>query len=243
MADFSLFSVCVILFCGLLTGIINGVIGGGSLVSYVALTATGLPPTISASTNTVGVMMGNPAALITPFRHKDIQFKMWLPLALITAVGSVVGGLCLVLLPERVFEFFIPLLLLIAGVSVWIRPKRAIRATRNYFPLLFASGIYNGYFGPGQGILNLSILYRSTTYDAQTLVILKNYIITLSNFSVALVFVLSSKVVWFVVALLWISVGIGGWLSNYLTHRLDEKILRISLTLLATFSAAYFLLS
>ena len=241
MSDFSFITVCLIVFAGVITGVINGVIGGGSLISYLALTAAGLPPTVAASTNTVGVMMGNPAALITPFRNKLIQFRAWLPLALITASGSVLGGLLLVFLPERIFEFLVPVLLLIAGTSVWIRPRRSDSKPKLFRGLLFSSGLYNGYFGPGQGILNLSILYRSTSFEPKTLVILKNYIITLSNVAVALVFIVANKVMWVAVVLLWASVGLGGWLSNFLTHYLDEKILRISLTLLATISAAYFL--
>ena len=235
--------MCIVALAGVLTGVINGVIGGGSLVSYLALTATGLPPTVSASTNTVGVMMGNPAALITPFRKRQILFKVWFPLALVTAIGSVIGGLFLVFLPERIFEFLIPLLLIVAGTSVWVQPKRTDTQQKMFFPLLFSSGIYNGYFGPGQGILNLSILYRSTTYEPRTLVVLKNYIITLSNVSVAFVFILANKVIWSFVALLWVSVGLGGWLSHYLADYLNEKILRIALTALALLSAVYFIVS
>lgn len=228
---------------GVVTGVINGVIGGGSLVSYLALTTTGMSPVLAASTNTVGVMMGNPAALVSPFQRGLILFRLWLPLALITASGSVVGGLLLVSLPERVFESIIPLLLLIAGISVWIRPQRST-STRKYLqPLLFSSGVYNGYFGPGQGILNLSILYRTTSYDPHTLVILKNYIITVSNVAVSTVFILASKVLWLSVFVLWVSVGIGGFLSTFVANRLNEKILRISLTILAVFSSGYFLFS
>lgn len=243
MTDFSIATTLIVLLAGVLTGIINGVIGGGSLVSYVALTSTGLPPALSASTNTVGVMIGNPAALLSPLRRGEIQFKSWLPLAVITASGSVLGGVLLVSLPERIFEALIPVLLLIAGVSVWIRPRRSASKPFLFLPMLFSSGVYNGYFGPGQGILNLSILYRYRDYKPTTLVVLKNYIITLSNIAVACVFIISSKVMWSSVFLLWISVGLGGWLSNYLTTRLNEKILRMSLTLLAVTTSSYFLLS
>lgn len=241
MFELTLNTILIIVVAGVTTGIINGVVGGGSLVSYLALVTTGISPVLAASTNTVGVMSGNPAALITPFREKQIQFKPWLAYALITAVGSVIGGILLISLSERIFETLIPILLIIAGVSVWIQPRRGNSPSKLMQPLLFGSGIYNGYFGPGQGILNLSILYRTTSYDPGTLVILKNYIITLSNLAVSLVFILSLKVVWLAIPLLWISVGIGGWLSHFIARALNEKILRISLTSLAFCSSAYFI--
>jgi len=73
--------------------LINGVIGGGSLVSYLALTSVGVPPVFAASTNTVGVITGNPAALITPVLNKLVEFRKWFPFALVTLLGSTLGGI------------------------------------------------------------------------------------------------------------------------------------------------------
>ncbi len=241
MFDLSLTTFVVILIAGVVTGIINGVVGGGSLVSYLALTTAGISPVLAASTNTLGVMSGNPAALITPFREKKILFQAWFPFAFVTAVGSLIGGYLLVTLEERIFETLIPVLLIIAGTAVWIQPHRRRTSTKFMMPLLFGSGVYNGYFGPGQGILNLAILYRGTALEPSTLVILKNYIITASNVMVSLLFIVAGKVVWLVIPLLWISVGLGGWMSSKVTRRINEKILRISLTLLAFISSAYFI--
>lgn len=242
MDDISLLEALLVIAAGIITGIINGVIGGGSLVSYLALTSVGVPPVFAASTNTVGVITGNPAALITPVRNKLVQFRKWFPFALITLLGSLLGGMLLIALPEYVFEFLIPLLLLIAGSSVWIGLPRTAIKKKFSMPFLFLSGMYNGYFGPGQGILNLSILYRATTYNAATLVILKNYIITLSNIALSILFILSNRVIWSYALLLWISVFVGGWASFYVAKDLNEKILRIALSCLAFLSALYFLL-
>ncbi|MGA1247912.1 MAG: sulfite exporter TauE/SafE family protein [Candidatus Nanopelagicales bacterium] len=242
MDDISLLEALLVISAGIITGIINGLIGGGSLVSYLALTSVGVPPVFAASTNTVGVITGNPAALITPVRKRLVEFRKWFPFALITLLGSLLGGMLLITLPEYVFEFLIPILLLIAGSSVWIGLPRAAIKKKFSMPFLFLSGIYNGYFGPGQGILNLSILYRSTTYNAATLVILKNYIITLSNIALSLLFIVSNRVIWSYALLLWISVFVGGWASFYVAKDLNEKILRIALSCLAFLSALYFLL-
>lgn len=242
MDDISLLEALLVIAAGIITGIINGVIGGGSLVSYLALTSVGVPPVFAASTNTVGVITGNPAALLTPVRNKLVQFRKWFPFAFITLLGSTLGGILLITLPEDVFELMIPVLLLVAGISVWIPIPRTSTKKKFSMPFLFLSGIYNGYFGPGQGILNLSILYRSTTYDPTTLVILKNYIITLSNLAISILFVLSNRVEWSFVLLLWISVFVGGWASYYLAKDLNEKILRIALSFLAFLGALYFLL-
>ncbi|MFZ9309076.1 MAG: sulfite exporter TauE/SafE family protein [Candidatus Nanopelagicales bacterium] len=242
MDDISLLEALLVISAGIITGIINGLIGGGSLVSYLALTSVGVPPVLAASTNTVGVITGNPAALITPVRKRLVEFRKWFPFALITLLGSLLGGMLLITLPEYVFEFLIPLLLLIAGSSVWIGLPRTTIKKKFSMPFLFLSGIYNGYFGPGQGILNLSILYRSTTYNAATLVILKNYIITLSNIALSLLFIVSNRVIWSYALLLWISVFVGGWASFYVAKDLNEKILRIALSCLAFLSALYFLL-
>lgn len=240
MIELSLIHVVIIVIAGVITGIVNGVIGGGSLISYLSLTMLGMPPALAASTNTFGVITGNPAALITPYRRGHIQFRDWNKYAVVTAVGSVVGGALLVSLPERLFEFLIPVLLVIAGVSVWLQPHQDSRSTPYLKPLLIGSGIYNGYFGPGQGVLLLSILQRGTDLDVSSRIILKNYILTVSNISVSIVFILANRVVWSLIPLLWISIGIGGWLSTGVSQWVNERFLKLALTLLAGSSALYF---
>lgn len=242
MDDISLLEALLVIAAGIIAGIINGVIGGGSLVSYLALTSVGVPPVFAASTNTVGVITGNPAALITPVRNKLVEFRKWFPFALVTLLGSTLGGILLIKLPEVVFESLVPVLLIVAGTSVWIGLPRTATKKKYSMPFLFLSGMYNGYFGPGQGILNLSILYRATTYNAATLVILKNYIITMSNIAVSILFIFSNRVIWSYALLLWISVFVGGWASYYVAKDLNEKILRIALSCLAFLGALYFLI-
>ena len=93
MDDISLLEALLVIAAGIIAGIINGVIGGGSLVSYLALTSVGVPPVFAASTNTVGVITGNPAALITPVLNKLVEFRKWFPFALVTLLGSTLGGI------------------------------------------------------------------------------------------------------------------------------------------------------
>jgi len=238
--DLSLTTFLVISIAGVVTGIINGVVGGGSLVSYLALVTSGVPPALAASTNTVGVLSGNPSALIQPFLNKQIQFRAWIFFALATSLGSLLGGVLLITLSDKIFEAIVPLLLIVSGVSVWIQPKRKNSYSRLTLPLLFASGIYNGYFGPGQGILNLSILYRGTPLEIRSLVILKNYIITASNLTVSILFISTQQVEWIAIPLLLVSVGLGGWLSQSVAGRLSETKIRVLLSTLAGIAAAYF---
>lgn len=241
MFEVTLATFLLITIAGIATGIINGVIGGGSIISYLALVSSGVPPTLAASTNTVGVLTGNPSALIKPFQQKQIEFKAWLALAVATVVGTIAGGILLIALPDKIFETLVPLLLLVAGFSVWIQPTRRRKESKLLLPMLFCSGIYNGYFGPGQGILNISILFRGTTLQFSKLVVAKNYIITLSNLAVSILFVSTFKVEWIALPILWISVGLGGWFSQSISRRLNENALRLILTALSMVAAGYFI--
>jgi hypothetical protein len=48
-----------VLLTGLVVGLINGVVGGGSVVSYPVMLATGLNPIVATITNSVGVSSAN----------------------------------------------------------------------------------------------------------------------------------------------------------------------------------------
>jgi uncharacterized protein len=97
---------------GLLVGVINGMAGGASVISFPVLLATGISPVSAAVTNAVGVTPANFFALIA-IRHriKDLV-REYASLIVISTAGAVIGSIALLTLPPRVFEKLVPFLLL-----------------------------------------------------------------------------------------------------------------------------------
>lgn len=241
MFELSLVNISLLAGAATLTGIINGVIGGGSLVSYLALVGLGVPPVQAAVTNTIGVLPGNPAALLRSAKQSRVKYKEWSGLAVLTVIGSLTGGALLISLPEAIFVSLVPLLLLIASVSMFIPLKNSEKSNASLRSGLVIGGLYSGYFGPGQGIITLSLLYRWSNLVVTEIVACKNFIITISNFALSVVFVISDKVVWASLPFLMIFVALGGWIGGNIAETLNPKALRIAVAAAGVCAACYFI--
>ena len=72
-----LHDILVVGVAGLLAGLINGVVGGASLMTFPVLVATGLAPVQAAVTNTVGIGGANVFALIPHRTSMRWAFRAW----------------------------------------------------------------------------------------------------------------------------------------------------------------------
>lgn len=153
-------------------GSVNAVAGGGSLLTFPALLAAGVPPVIASATNTVALAPGAFAAAIG-YRKELVGHRRtaaWFAGA--AALGSLVGAYLLLSVPERFFRIIVPVLILSATLALLLQRRVAAfaRATEAapsrrrvaWVALGFAVvSIYGGYFAAGIGIVTLTLLALS----------------------------------------------------------------------------------
>ena len=104
----------VIAASGVAAGGINAVAGGGSLVSFPTLIALGVPPVSANITNTVALVPGYLGGALAQRRDLASYVSRLRALAVIAAVGGLVGSILLVRLPEDLFAALVPFLILAA---------------------------------------------------------------------------------------------------------------------------------
>ena len=151
-----------------LAGAINAAAGGGSLVSFPALIAVGYPPLLANVTNNIAVVPGYVAG-VWGYRERlrRGQGRRIVPLAAVSALGSITGvGLILVSL-QGDFEDIVPFLILAACALLVVRPaigrrlgKRAGSHERPGVVSLAGqtlAAVY-GYFGAALGVAVLALL-------------------------------------------------------------------------------------
>jgi uncharacterized membrane protein YfcA len=107
---------------GLITGVLNSVAGGGSLLSFPALLAFGYSPLVANVTNTVGVVPSSVGGAVGYRRELEGQARRWVLLAAICTAGSLLGAWLLLVLPESTFEAAVPALIGIASLLVLVQP-------------------------------------------------------------------------------------------------------------------------
>ena len=107
---------------GLVTGVINTVAGGGSLLSFPALLALGYPPLVANVTNTAGVFASSAGGALGYRRELAGQVRNWVPLAIVCTIGSLIGGTLLLTLPASSFEAAVPVLIATAALLTLVQP-------------------------------------------------------------------------------------------------------------------------
>ena len=197
---------------GILVGGINGMAGGASVISYPVLLATGMSPVSAAITNALGVTPANFFALIAVRHQMRAYFIEYKKLIMISIIGSTTGAILLLSVPPGIFEKMVPFLLLFASLSFLIKakPDRGARHALVEKIGIAASGLYCGYFGPGQGVMVIAVLARDIRRDPKSLNVAKNLIVGWTSAISNIIYIFSGRAEWpFVLALL-LGSSIGG---------------------------------
>jgi len=112
---------------GLVTGAVNTVAGGGSLLSFPALLALGYSPLVANVTNTLGVVPSSAGGVVGYRRELAGQGRNWVLLAAVCVVGGLLGAWLLLVLPASSFEAAVPLLIATAALLTLAQPWLARR--------------------------------------------------------------------------------------------------------------------
>ena len=236
-------------------GAINALAGGGTLITFPALVALGLPAVSANITNTIALSPGYIGGTLAQANDlKGQEKRLWL---LIPAgvVGGVIGGYLLLNTGEKLFSALVPFLILMASallaiqdpVKAWL--VRHAEQNKNHTPSekwamlpVGLAAIYGGYFGAGLSVIVLAVLGLVVEDTLTRLNALKQIIGFAVNFAAAIFFLFSGKVVWPVAIVMMVGALAGGALGGRLAGRVKPATLRwIVVTIGVIVSIIYFI--
>jgi uncharacterized membrane protein YfcA len=232
----------LIAIAGLFVGLINGMAGGGSVITFPVLLATGLSPVSASITNSLGVTPANFFALIS-IRHKVKELaREYAHLIWISIATSTLGAFALINVPPEVFEKIVPFLLLFATASLLIKvkPHRGKHHKNLEYLGIGGSGFYCGYFGPGQGVMVIAVLARDARRDPALVNSTKNLIVALTSLVSNIIYVFSGLAHWPYVIALFMGSAVGGTLGGRWATRMSPLFYR-GLVLITGFGASAWL--
>ncbi len=229
--------LAIFLLAGVGAGIANGIVGGGTFISFPTLLAMGVPALQANMTAAVGVV---PSYLggIRGFRaqlapHREL-IRSLLPS---TVLGAATGCALLLRGSPSQFQTVVPWLVGAATVLFALAPVITRRfahvkhthAGRRWslFAGIFVASAYGSYFGAGLGILLLAIMAISLPLDIYELQGLRNVLSIVINLLAAVVFVIHGDLAWGAVYMLLAGTLIGGWLGTLLIRRLSPTTVRV----------------
>lgn len=233
-------------------GAINAVASGGSFLSFPAMLGMGVPPIQANATNTVAIWPGQLTSVLK--LRNDLRRDM-LTIALIASVtGGVGGALLLLWLPQRVFLFILPwmilaatlLFLFSARISRWLRGKTAHpHIEKQVRPItllliLLPVCLYIGYFGAGGGLMIMAVLALLGMDDIHQLNGMKVLVACLSNFSAVVTFIVERAVIWHYCFVAMVAAGIGGYIGAHFARRMPQQAMRMLVLAVGFGVSAYF---
>jgi hypothetical protein len=232
-----LWRLTFVLIAGVGAGIVNGVAGGGTFITFPTLLATGVPALQANLSTTVGVVPSSLGSLRV-FRHQLAEHR-----ALITrllpacALGSAAGCALLFAGSPSLFRAIVPWLIgagtLLFALSPLITRRLAHIDTehparrRALYIGIFLTSVYGGYFGAGQGILLLAVMGLTLPLAIHEVQGLRNALSMIINSVAALIFLIHGHLAGTDVVALLIGTLIGGYLGALLIVRLSPTFVRV----------------
>jgi uncharacterized membrane protein YfcA len=226
-----------------LAGSVNAIAGGGTLLSFPAAIAWGLPSTIANATNSVALSPGSLASAWAYRRELRAEWRLALALAGPALVGGYLGALILRHTSQRLFDTLVPWLVLGATLLILVqgrfkRSAPALAAVPRVRPeatgarlaavmlCQLAVGIYGGYFGAAMGIVMLAFLAVVLPDDIQRRNALKNFLAVLINGTASVYFLAAGLVAGRAALLMMTGAITGGFVGGRLARRASAALVR-----------------
>lgn len=214
------FAICVALVClGGMSGFVNAIAGGGGLLTLPALMLLGLSPAQALATNKLQLVFGPIAALPNFFRAGLVLPGFAFSVSLFAFAGALAGACTVQMLDQAVLSWLVPALLVGPVLYVTLCPcPDEIGRARLAHPLFAALvgtalGFYDGFFGPGGGLLWMTALISLAGLNIRQAAANANVFAFASTAAGLLMFAAGGQIVVWVGLLMGVGQLLGGWLG------------------------------
>jgi len=254
--------LALVVVSALIAGVMNAIAGGGTLVTFPALIALGVPPINANATSTVALWPGAVGSM-WGYRRELRGSRPWaLGFAVPSLLGGGLGAWLLLRTPAERFADLVPWLVL--GATVLFMAQRpvmrwlasaatpspdqdAVLTSRtpptSMLVYQFLVGIYGGYFGAGVGILMLAALGFMGLHNIHRMNGLKNWGGLCMNAVAATMFAFSSLVNWPVALAMAVGAISGGYLGSRTAQRIPQDLVRAAVVGIGLISGLLLFLS
>lgn len=245
----SVFDAILLFLAGFLSGAANAVAGGGTFITFGAMTLVGLPPIVANATSSVTQFPGyitSTLAYAADIRH---FWRRALLLCLISAFGALAGALILLALDNPSFRAMVPWLLLAAtalfAAGPWLKPSPKPDHEASVGSLVgslaqFLTSIYGGFFGAGMGVMMLATLGLTQSGDYHKLNALKNMLAMVIAAVAIIVFVSGGVIAWPQAIVMIPGGALGGYAGVWIAKRVPQNVVRGFVVAVGLFLAFYY---
>jgi uncharacterized protein len=221
-------------------GVMNSLVGGGTLVTFPVLLALGIPPVAANVTNTVALCPGYFSGAHAQRGALTGQRERARRLVVFAALGGLAGAGLLLVTSDDLLRQLVPVLLGFATALLAAAPR--LKAAFGHAPTGDAAAVpdarwlpaavggvavYGGFFGAGIGVMLLAVLSIGVHQSLNRSNAIKQVLSLVINLTAAAFFIFSGRVWWSVAAVMSVGSIVGGHLGGRLVGRLDPERFRV----------------
>jgi uncharacterized membrane protein YfcA len=243
-------SIELILFlfaAGFVSSVANAIAGGGTFLTFGAMTLAGIPPVVANATSSVTQVPGYITSALAYRDEIRRDLREALLIGGLSIAGGLAGALILLSLSNPQFRAIVPWLLLSATVifaaGPWLKPK-SLSPDHPMKPsglaAQFAVSVYGGFFGAGMGIMMLAVLGLSTGGDYHRVNALKNFLAMVIAAVAIIVFAGGNVVGWLHAAFMIPGGALGGYAGVWLARRVPQVFIRAIVIAVGLLLAVYY---
>ncbi len=229
---------------------VNAIAGGGMLIAFPVLVATGIPPIVANATSTVGLLPGGLSGAVGYRKSLVGTAGLQRQMMLTSALGGAVGAFALTHTSDLVFSRVVPWLILFATLLFAFGPRianaadeegsvEALALTPTSFAIQFAVGIYGGYFGAGAGFVMLAMFHSMGLRDVHRMNGLKLVAGLGMNAAAIVVFVLRRVVLWKLAIMMAIAAIVAAQLTAMVAQKVNQRYVRAAVVCFGLIASLY----
>ena len=229
----------LLLAVGLISGFINTLAGGGSMLTLPALMMTGMPADLANGTNRVAVL----AQSITGAKGFDQAGKLdrgaLVGIIVPTVLGAGLGAAMASVLPNTWLKPILLTVMAIVALSLLV-PSGTKPIESDKLPAggviawlaLFGAGLYGGFIQAGVGFILVAIVSGVLHYDLLRSNALKLVCTSIFSGVALIIFALQGQVLWLTGIVLALGSVLGALASVRFAINVDESVLRSILVIM-----------
>lgn len=238
--EFELWHAGLLVAVGVVSGFLNVMAGGGSLLSVPVMVFMGMSGPVANGTNRIAILAQNITAIITFARRGFSDFRLSLSLAACAVPGAAAGALIGTQLDGVWFNRILALIMI--GVMLVMHfDKGAGAGSDSHQPskrqlvaghlLMVGAGFWGGFIQIGVGFIIMPILNRVMGLDLVRTNMHKVFIIGVYTLIALFVFASQVELLWAMGLALAVGNSVGGYLGAHFTVQKGEKLIRTILNI------------
>ena len=230
---------------GFVAGVIGSMIGlGGGFVVVPVLTFFGFSPTLAASNSLFAAFSNSIASSVSYAKQKRIVYSLGMKLALMSIPGTIVGAYASDIVSPPLFKLLFGAVLIASGVYIYMRRKmesKEYNLSKQIMLLAagasFFGGIVSSLFGIGGGTVFVPLMVIAIGLSMKLAAPTSQFILMFTAASGMIVHSLMGHPNYFEAGLLSVGSFLGGLVGSKLSTRVNERKLRLFVTIILGMSA------